>query len=158
MKQNNIRSRKADSTVIATVILVTVTIFLAFVVAYWIRGTTENYLKFGKVEMQSGVCTWDSNATCWKITLKLKNSGTATAALLGAYINDEEIASYDQDSVVDGSTSTNMTTSTPLPSGASVTINVYIDQGYESLSSHTVVNVKIRCAGGAEYFKSIELI
>jgi FlaG/FlaF family flagellin (archaellin) len=154
----NIRGRKADSTVIASVILVTVTIVLAFVVAYWIRGVTDHYAKFEKVEMQSGVCTWDSNATSWKITLRLKNAGTAQATLTGAFINDEEIAAYDQDSVVDGSTSTNMTKSTPLPSGASVTINIYIDQGYASLSSRTVVNVKIHCAGGAEYIKPIELV
>jgi FlaG/FlaF family flagellin (archaellin) len=153
-----IRGRKADSTVIASVILVTVTIVLAFVVAYWIRGVTDHYAKFEKVEMQSAVCTWDSNATCWRITLRLKNAGTAQATLMGAFINDVEIAAYDQDSVVDGSTSTNMTKSTPLSSGASVTINVYIDQGYASLSSRTVVNVKIHCAGGAEYIKSIELV
>lgn len=154
----NIRGRKADSTVIASVILVAVTVVLAFVVAYWIRGVTDHYTKFEKVEMQSAVCTWDSNATSWKITLRLKNAGTAHATLTGAFINDEEIAAYDQDSVVDGSTSTNMTKSTPLGSGASVTINIYIDQGYASLSSRTVVNVKIHCAGGAEYIKPIELV
>ena len=158
MSPINIRSKKADSTVIASVILVTVTIVLAFTVAYWIRGVTDHYAKFEKVEMQSAVCTWDSNTTSWKITLRLKNAGTAQATLTGAFINDEEIVAYDQDSVVDGSTSTNMTKSTPLSSGASVTINIYIDQGYASLSSRTVVNVKIHCAGGAEYIKPIELV
>lgn len=158
MKLNRIRNRKADSLVIATVILVTVTIVLAFVVAYWIRAVTDHYSKFEKVEMQSGICTWDSNATCWKITLRLKNAGTAQATLTGAFINDMEVATYDQDSVVEGSTSTNMTASTPLKSGDSITINVYIDQGYASLSSRTVVNVMIHCAGGAEYIMPIELI
>jgi hypothetical protein len=158
LKPIKIRGRKADSTVIASVILVTVTIVLAFVAAYWIRGVTDHYARFEKVEMQSGVCTWDSNATCWKITLRLKNAGTAQATLTGAFINDEEIAAYDQDSVIAGSTSANMTKSTPLGSGASVTINIYIDQGYASLSSRTVVNVMIHCAGGAEYIKPIELV
>jgi hypothetical protein len=50
-----------------------------------------------------------------------------------------------------------MTTSTTLTSGASITVNIYIDQGYASLSTRTVVNIMIRCAGGAEYFKPIEL-
>jgi FlaG/FlaF family flagellin (archaellin) len=153
-----IRGRKADSTVIASVILVTVTVVLAFVVAYWIKGVTDHYAKFEKVEMQSGVCTWDSNATSWKITVRLKNAGTAQATLMAVFINDAEIAAYDQDSVVDGSTSTNMTKATPLGSGASAIINIYIDQGYASLSSRTVVNVKIHCAGGAEYVRPIELV
>ena len=158
MKLGNIRSRKADSTVIATVILVSVTVTLAFFVAYWIAGTTGNYLKYEKVGMQSGVCTWDSNATCWKIALRLENTGTARSTLMGAFINDVEVENYGQDSVAAGSTSTNMTTSTSLESGASVTINIYIDQGYATLSPRTVVNIKIHCAGGAEYIKPIELV
>ncbi len=158
MKPNRIRSRKADSLVISTVILVSVTIVLAFAVAYWIRGVTDLYSKFGKVEMQSVVCTWDSNATCWKITLRLKNAGTAQATLTGVFINEMEVAAYDLDSVIEGYTSTNMTTSMPLKSGESITVNVYIDQGYASLSSRTVVNVMIHCAGGAEYVMPIKLI
>jgi hypothetical protein len=158
LKVSKIRGRNAFSTVISTVILVTVTIALAFIVAYWITGITEHYIKFEKVEIQSGFCIWDSDATYWKITLKLKNTGTATTTLEGVSINDAEVANYDLDSAVVNSTSTNMTASTSLESGASVTINVYIDQGYASLSACTTVNVKIICADGMEFIKTIELV
>jgi hypothetical protein len=90
--------------------------------------------------------------------VRLKNAGIAQATLMAAFMNDAEIAAYDQDSVVDGSRSTNMTKVTLLGSGASVTINIYIDQGYASVSSRTVVNVKIHCASGAEYVRPIELV
>ena len=157
MKVRRIRSRNASSTVLSTVILVAVTIALAFIVAYWSVGITEHYLKFEKVEMQSGFCVWDSVATYWKITLKLKNTGTATTSLEGVSINDVEVEYYDLDSAVVNSTSTNMTASTSLESGTSVTINVYIDQGYASLSADTMVNVKIHCGDGMECIKTIEL-
>jgi FlaG/FlaF family flagellin (archaellin) len=152
------RGRKADSTVIATVILVSVTIVLAFVAAFWISGLTEQNMKFQKVGVVSAVCTWEPTDTYWKITLRLKNAGTATATMTSGFINDVEIENYTMDSVAAGSTSTNMTTSTSLGSGASVTINIYIDQGYASLSTLTTVNIKIHCAGGMEIIKPIELI
>ena len=158
MKIRKNRSRKADSTVIATVILVSVTIALAFVAAFWISGLTEQNMKFQKVGIVSAVCTWEPNDTYWKIKLRLKNTGTATATLTCGFINDVEIENYTMDSVAAGSTSTNMTTSTSLGSGASVIINIYIDQGYASLSTLTTVNIKIHCAGGMEIIKPIELI
>ena len=158
MKITKSRGRKADSTVIATVILVSVTIVLAFVAAFWISGLTERNMKFQKVGIVSAVCTWEPNDTYWKITLRLKNTGTATATLTCGFINDVEIENYTMDSVAAGSTSTNMTTSTLLGSGASVIINIYIDQGYASLSTLTTVNIKIHCAGGMEIIKPIELI
>ncbi len=158
MKIRKNKDRKAGSTVIATVILVSVTIVLAFTVAFWISGITEQNMKFQKVGAASAICTWEPNDTYWKITLKLKNAGTATATLTCGFINDVEIENYAMDSVAASSTSTNMTTSTSLTSGASVTINIYIDQGYASLSPLTTVNIIIHCAGGMEIIKPIELI
>ncbi len=131
---------------------------MAFVAAFWISGLTEQNMKFQKVGVVSAVCTWEPTDTYWKITLRLKNAGTATATMTSGFINDVEIENYTMDSVAAGSTSTNMTTSTSLGSGASVTINIYIDQGYASLSTLTTVNIKIHCAGGMEIIKPIELI
>jgi hypothetical protein len=151
------RRKKATSIVIPSIILVSITIFLAIIVANWSGGITQRYLKYDRVEIQSATCTWNAADTHWKITLRLKNAGSATSTLVRAFINDDEIQIYNQDTVSPGSTSTNMTTSTTLTSGASITVNIYIDQGYASLSTRTVVNIMIRCAGGAEYFKPIEL-
>jgi FlaG/FlaF family flagellin (archaellin) len=151
------RRRKATSVVIASVILVTVTIILAIVVANWTGGISKQYTKYEKIEIQGATCTWNVTDTHWKITLKLKNAGSSSSTLVSAFINDDEIQTYGQDSPSSGSTSTNMTTSTTLTSGASTTVNAYIDQGYATLSTRTIVNVRIHCAGGAEYVKPIEL-
>ncbi len=157
MKLTAPRRRKATSIVIASVILVTITIILAIIVGNWSGGITKHYLKYERVEIQSATCTWNATDTHWKITLKLKNAGSDTSTLVSAFINDDEIQTYSQDTVSPGSTSTNMTTYTTLPSGATTTVNIYIDHGYASLSTRTVANIMIHCASGAEYIKPIEL-
>jgi len=153
-----IRSRKAVSPVIATVILVAVAITVAVAVSYWMGGISSQYTKFEKVEIQSGVTTWNANGTYWKITLKCKNTGTATATLNSVFINDLEVSTYGQDSPGVDIVTTNMTTTTSIASGASVLINIYVELGYESLSAGTTVNIKIHSAGGMDYIKLTELV
>lgn len=153
-----IRSRKAVSPVIATVILVAVAITVAVAVSYWMGGISSQYTKFEKVEIQSGVCTWNATGTYWKIQLKMKNSGTATSTLNSAFINDVEVGTYGQDSPAASAVSTNMTTSTTIVSGATEIVNIYVDQGYASLSAGTTVNLKIHSAGGMDYIKLTELV
>ncbi len=148
------------SPVIATVILVAVAITVAVAVAYWMGGIAGQYTKFEKVEIQTGVCTWDVAGTYWQIELKLKNTGTAQATLISAFINDVEIQNYNATAVVTGQTSTNMTdtSTTSIESGASILIYMWIDQGYLSLSSGTAVNIMIHSAGGMDYIELIELV
>jgi flagellin-like protein len=153
-----IRSRKAVSPVIATVILVAVAITVAVAVSYWMGGITSQYTTFEKVEIQSGVCTWNDTGF-WKITLKLKNSGTATSTLNSIFINDIEATTYDQDwASLSGVVTTNMTTTTSITSGANAMINIYVDLGYATLSSGTTVNIKVHSAGGMDYIKLIPLV
>ena len=147
----NIRSRRAVSPVIATVILVAV--------AYWMGGIAGQYTKFEKVEIQTGICTYNISDTYWKIELKLKNTGTATSTMVAAFINDVEVVTYDNDAHIDNSTSTSLNpTATTIESGESATINFYIELGYKTLSAGTTVNIKIHSAGGMDYIKLVELV
>jgi len=146
------------SPVIATVILVAVAITVSVAVAYWMGGIAGQYTKFEKVEIQSAVCTWDGTNTYWLIQMKVKNTGTAASTLISAFINEIEIQNYDNGAVVANATSTDMTTTTSVNSGDSVTVNFYIDQGYLTLSSGTTINVKIHSAGGMDYIKLVELV
>jgi hypothetical protein len=143
--------------VIATVILVAVAITVAVAVSYWMGGITSQYTTFEKVEIQSGVCIWNSTGF-WKITLKLKNSGTATSTLNSVFINDIEATTYGLDTWAIDVVTTNMTTSTSITSGANALINIYVDLGYASLSAGTTVNIKVHSAGGMDYIKLLELV
>jgi flagellin-like protein len=166
------QSRKAVSPVISTVILVAVAITVAVAVAYWMGGIAGQYTKFEKVEIQSGLCSWDSTLFQWNVTMKLKNSGTAPSTLIGVFINEIEVDSYTEQPGA-GEATTDMTAQRSIESGESITIHIYIDgvgdagEGtppvaktdyWMSVTPGTTVNIKIHSAGGMDYIKLIELV
>ena len=154
------RSRRAVSPVIATVILVAIAITVSVAVAYWMGGIAGSFTQFEKVEIQSGVCKWqDTPNTQWNVTIKLKNTGTATATLIGVFVNEIEVDGYSYSAPCpNNQTETDMTTSMTIESGATATIKVYIDVGWESVTPGTTVNIKIHSAGGMDYVKLITLV
>ena len=146
------------SPVIATVILVAVAITVAVAVAYWMGGIAGQYTKFEKVEIQSAICTLESTGN-WSIQMKLKNTGTATATLISAFVNNLELMNYGT-GYAPAEWNTNMTTSQAITSGQSIVIEIYIDadRPATTLSSGTTINIKIHSAGGMDYIKLVELI
>ena len=156
MRKKN--SRKAVSPVIATVILVAVAITVSVAVSYWMGGISSQYTKFEKVEIQSATCTLDSPGN-WTVTIKMKNTGTATSTLIGIFLNELEIDNYET-VWVDAQWNSNMNATQPITSGDTKTIQVYIDADRPlcTLSSGTTVNIKVHSAGGMDYIKLIELV
>lgn len=155
-----IRSKRAISPVIATVILVAVAITISVAVAYWMGGIAGQYTKFEKVEIQTAICKMDSFGN-WNVTIRLKNTGTATATLTNVFINDAEVAPYGRTTAPitwETTISTNMTASCQILSGDTKDIIVWIGRDYGTLSSGTTVNIKIHSAGGMDYIKLIELV
>ena len=151
------RSRRAVSPVIATVILVAIAITIAVAVAYWMGSIAGTFTKFEQVEIQSAVCEMDSGGF-WNITMKMKNTGDATATLNGVFVSDIEATKYGQADFTAGEAVTSMTTAQTINSGANATIGIYIATDYKDLSSGTVINIKIHSAGGMDYIKMIELV
>ncbi len=153
------RSRKAVSPVISTVILVAVAITVAVAVAYWMGGIAGQYTKFEKVEVQTGICERNVTAGYWTIKLKLKNSGTAASTLIGCFVNEIEVNDYNVTTVGTGEATTNMTDSQTIQSGATALIYIYVDESWGApVTSGTTVNIKIHSAGGMDYIKLIELV
>ena len=153
-------SKRAVSPVIATVILVAIAITISVAVAYWMGGISGSFTKFEQVEIQNGVCTMDGSSN-WVITITLKNSGTTSATITNVFVNDVEVSTYGAVSATAGAITSSIDptlSTTTMSSGASTTITVWIGAGYESLSSGTMVNVKIHSSGGMDFFKLIELI
>jgi hypothetical protein len=124
-------------------------------------GIAGQYTKFEKVEIQSGVCSklGAVGSEYWNVTLTMKNTGTATATLVSAFINNVEVTGYNASAAVDGEAVTDMSDATTIESGATFYVNMYVDyDNYLSLSSGTTVNIKIHSAGGMDYIKLIELV
>lgn len=124
----------------------------------WYKEVAQSPSGFEKVEIQSAINTWDATGTFWKISMKLRNTGTARASLVSAFVNNAEVQNYGLVAVVLGETSTNMTTTTTINSGERITVIIYIDLGYEYLSSGTTIMIKFHSAGGMDYIKLVELV
>jgi len=154
------KKRKAISPVIATVILVAVAITVAVGVSYWMGGISSQYTSFEKIEIQSGVCQKLGTAPnqYWNVTMKLKNSGTADATLIGVFINEIEVTGYAQTTAVDTAAVTNMAEYYTVATGVTGKLSVLIDCDYSTLTSGTTVNIKVHSAGGMDYIKLIQLV
>jgi len=86
--------RKAVSPVIATIIIVAVTIVMAVAVAYWMLGLTGTFTRYEKLEFtyayvvkKSDILIYNSsnkaiyNGSAYVVKVKLKNTGSAPASL-----------------------------------------------------------------------------
>jgi len=186
MKSQNKKLRKSRgvSPVIATVILVAVTITVAVAVSYWMSGIASQYTSFEKVEIQSGYATITSGKG-WTIHLTLKNTGSETATLINVFVNDAPVTGEPvgdvtktiephKMTVIDNcqtdatmgseayaATGTNLLADPRkdvIESGDSSTLEIYIGYDYGELTSGTTVNIKIHSAGGMDYIKLVQLV
>jgi len=121
----------------------------------------ESPTSFEKVEIQSGICAKKGAASneYWNVTLKMKNTGTATSTLVGCFINEIGVNAYNMAAPVDGQAVTDMDEREDIISGATIYVNILIDYDkYLSLTSGTTINIKIHSAVGMDYMKLIELV
>lgn len=154
MKSQKIpRKSRAVSPVIATVILVAVTITVAVAVSYWMSGIASQYTAFEKVEIQTAICS-GSEASGWTIVIQLKNSGSATSTITNIFVNDVE-TTYTGAMVAAGIDS--LMTADQILAGQTLPITVFIGADYLELSSGTTINIKMHSAGGMDYIKLVQL-
>ena len=172
---NPLQKRKAVSPVIATVILVAVAITVAVGVSYWMGGISAQYTQFEKVEIQTGYSEVVVDATPvpigWKVTMSLKNSGSAASTITHVFINDVPVAliatgndgltgevSAPTNGVAPAGIGTSITdVGLSLNAGESKTAYLYISNTYGYLSSGTTINIKLHSAGGMDYIKLVRL-
>jgi len=120
-----------------------------------------------KVEILSAYAPLNTTGHYWNVTLVLKNTGSAEATLIDAYVNNVPIDQYSPaitwawDDPSSGYT--NVTDSITIESGQEVTVYLIIldpshqtDPNY-NFSSGTTINVKLHSAGGMDYIKLVEL-
>ena len=140
--------RRGISPVVATVILVAVTIVVAVAVAYWMGGLTAIYTRFEKLEITSAYAEQTTNG--YNITLHLKNSGSADATIDNILINGKPYITHGCD--------VNPPPPIPIKAGqADVTIVITANAGNEPFTPGTSIEVKIHTAAGQEYPKVITL-
>ena len=179
-----LRSRKALSPVIATVILVSVTIVVAVSVAYWMGSIAGTYTTFEQVEIPTAyankIANWTGDSSVplafrggasdvggWNITIVLKNSGSADATIDNIFIDGKPYEHFTNVALRDSAGNLyNSTTTTTLAitvnAGGSDTIEVLVKSGDDqsqgvTFSSGTALDIKLHTAAGKEYPKLLDL-
>lgn len=85
-------NRRGISPVIATIIIVAVTLTIAIAIAYWMGGITSLYTRFEKIEVIYGNVQWNSIGKYWILTFKVKNTGSADTTIDNILLNGIPIA------------------------------------------------------------------
>ena len=160
-KTRKMRSRRAVSPAKGTVILFAIVITVAGAVSYWMGGLAGRFTQFEKVEIQSATCS--VNGGNWTIEMKLKNTGTKDSTLVSLFINEEKVDVYDasdREYMFTGVWATNMTQNETITSSDTICFLVYIDptKAGSTLTSGTMVTIKIHSRSGIDYPKTIKLV
>jgi flagellin-like protein len=164
------KNKRALSPVIATVILISVTIVVAVSVAYWMGAIAGGFTSFEQIELPTVYGRAISNSTNppapwtgWNITVELKNTGSADATLNNVFLNSIPYKDYTPANMritaddVDVSASL-YTTGVLVSKGNSVTLvlQLKVDQSV-GFTAGTRIEIKLHTAGGKDYPTSIKL-
>jgi hypothetical protein len=163
-------SRKGISTIIATIIIVSVSIVMAIAVGFWAMGIGNSFTKFEKVEFTSIYADPQRfynatiqqpdgnyfNGTAFTVFITLKNTGTAAATINNIFLN-----SRPYDTAYDNITQANIV-GTTLAVGQSLSprgiITLPFVFGNAGIwSSGMSVQVEIQTAAGRTYSNTVVL-
>ena len=164
-KSRKTGSRRAVSSVTAAVVLVAIALTVAVAIAHWMSGIAGQHTQFEQIEIENAVCSKaisDPANYFWNISLSVKNTGTRDTTLISAFINEVEVDRYGVTAFTpasDDDWATSMSTTTYITMGNSTVIFFYIDpdKAGATLTSGTMVNIKIYSRGGMDYPKLIKL-
>lgn len=150
MKRSFRKSKKGISTVIATIIIVAITIVMAIAVAYWALGIGGSFTRFEKLQYTYGYVT-GGGANPWVINLQAQNTGTAQATISNIYLNGQPLSTY-------GGTATTLVMPNAMPAGSTSTFTVTLTAGGTApWVSGMSVEVSIQTAAGNSYPKTFSL-
>jgi flagellin-like protein len=151
--------KRGISPVVATVILVAVTIVVAVAVAYWMGGIAGLYTRYEKIEFVGAYAEYDATGTKWTITITVKNTGSADATIDNILLNGKPYSQINDATVTAKYDSTDLaTTPLSLKVGAEDDIVITITPGSDStFKSGVSVEVRLHSAAGQEYPKTVAL-
>jgi hypothetical protein len=160
-KSRIFKDNSGISLLVATVILIAVTIVVVVAVAYWMGGIAVLYTRFEKLQIISAYATWNatSNQTGqgsgeWKIIVTLRNTGSADATITGLYINGKP-----WDDVYFGGrilVPSGILPASLIPSGQPVSVTFYIAKG-GGFNPGVSIEIKLHSASGQDYPTMITL-
>jgi len=150
------KSKRGISPVVATVILVAVTIVVAVAVSYWMGGIAGLYTRFEKVEITTAYSSYNATTEDWTITINLKNAGSADATITDVLVNAKPTSEYGSGVIQITQPADFSTNGLPIASGYSGTLKLTIDKT-GGFTSGVLVEITLHSAAGQDYPKSLTL-
>jgi archaeal type IV pilus assembly protein PilA len=160
-------SKKGISTIIATIIIVSVSIVMAIAVGFWAMGIGNSFTKFEKVEFTSIYADPQRNynatiqqpdgnyfnGTAFTVYITLKNTGTAAATINNVFLNSRPYDSGYDNITQSGIVGTTLAVGQSLSPRGLITLP--ISSGI--WSSGMSVQVEIQTAAGRSYSNTVVL-
>jgi len=142
-----IGNRRALSPVIATVILVSVTIVVAVAVSYWMGGIAGLYTRFEKIEISKAYAVKETDGN-FTITIELQNSGSADATINYVLLNGRPLSD------VGATINATLPLTINVGKSAPLTITLPVSLGFQS---GTTIDLKFHSASGKDYPQMLTL-
>lgn len=161
MKKGFRWNKKGISTVIATIIIVAISIVMAIAVAYWAMGIGGSFTRFEKLQFTSSYATPATGG--WLITINVKNTGTAAATISDVFLNGQPSSTYATPLPVISPTPTTGPTIATLTAGGQSTITVKLDNTEKDAGGNLVwtsgmsVELRLQTAAGNSYPTTVQL-
>jgi FlaG/FlaF family flagellin (archaellin) len=145
MKRYFRRNKRGISTVIATIIIVAISITMAIAVAYWALGIGGSFTRFEKLQFNSAYAVDDS-----QVDISLKNTGTAAATIESVMINGRPLDGTFVNATI---TADNLLGGLLQPGDA---VNATLSFTNE-MQSGMSVEIAIQTAAGNSYPKTVQM-
>jgi len=165
MNRNIAREKKGLSPVIATVILISVTIVVAVSVAYWMGSIASGYTTFEQIELPTVYAKYNDEAEAWNVTIELKNTGSADATIDNIFLNSIPLKDYGNNITLyyntNGTTLTSSLSNIEIRinkgSSAIIILEIKGNNAVEGCTAGTRVDIKLHSAAGREYPAQVKL-
>ena len=165
MNRNIAREKRGLSPVIATVILISVTIVVAVSVAYWMGSIASGYTTFEQIELPTVYAKYNDEAEAWNVTIELKNTGSADATIDNIFLNSIPLKDYGNNITLyyntNGTTLTSSLSNIEIRinkgSSAIIILEIKGNNAVEGCTAGTRVDIKLHSAAGREYPAQVKL-
>jgi archaeal type IV pilus assembly protein PilA len=166
INKSKVRRTLAISTVIATIIIVSISIVMAIAVAYWAMGIGNSFTKFEKIEFTNiysdvpatyTLTTNNYTYASYRLVLTLKNTGTATATIDTINLNGRPYTSYNAAGTTTPIVQAGLISASLQPGRIINTAYIYLPTATGDWRSGDYVQIDIGTTAGRDYQNTVAL-
>jgi hypothetical protein len=159
-RRNVRRNKVAMSQIVSSIILVSIVIVIATTSSYWMEALASSHMTFEQIDLPTAYAEYDSSLFSnggWNITVEIKNSGSADAAIKNIFLNTLPISGYSAGSIalyVNDKRYTDLSSiSISLAKASSVRILLQVERyqggiGIQGCTSMTTIDLKFHTSAG----------